>query len=258
MVYYAYSAVVYNHTSPLVGGEPFPLWEGISYWPLFLAHFLVTYLGICFVFITLRNFQKARMDVSTIVFPEKTKNKKVNEVAYVGGYAEMSPAKQAGVEEGDVITAVNGVKVKNVSELQDQINRFRPGDKVKLDIVRGATDKSIDVTLKTSTGSTSVVKKEDAVGSAGAAFKELTAEKKKQLGISYGVEVAGVDNAGKFHKEGIAKGFVILKINNQTVSSPTEVERIIQATTNSQDKVLFISGITANGERKYYAVDLGE
>ncbi len=190
--------------------------------------------------------------------PEKTKNIKVNEGAYVGGFAEMSPAKQAGVEEGDVITAVNGVKVKNVSELQDQINRFRPGDKVKLDIVRGATDKSIDVTLKTSTGSTSVVKKEDAVGSAGAAFKELTAEKKKQLGISYGVEVAGVDNAGKFHKEGIAKGFVILKINNQTVSSPTEVERIIQATTNSQDKVLFISGITANGERKYYAVDLSE
>ncbi|MDH6309734.1 serine protease Do [Dysgonomonas sp. PFB1-18] len=199
-------------------------------------------------------------DISTAkeADPEKTKNIKVNEGIHVSGFAEMSPAKQAGVEEGDVITAVNGVKVKNVSELQDQINRFRPGDKVKLDIVRGAANKNIDVTLKTSTGSTSVVKKEDAVGSAGAAFKELTTEKKKQLGISYGVEVAGVDNAGKFHKEGIAKGFVILKINNQTVSSPVEVERIIQATSNSQDKVLFISGITSNGERKYYAVDLSE
>ncbi len=122
----------------------------------------------------------------------------------------------------------------------------------------GSATKSFDVTLKTSTGSTSVVKKEDAIGTVGAAFKELTADKKKQLGISYGVEVAGVDNSGKFHKEGIQKGFVILKINNQSVSTPAEVERIIQSTANSQDKVLFISAITSNGGRKYYAVDLSE
>jgi len=190
--------------------------------------------------------------------PEKTKNIKINEGAYVGGFAEMSPAKQAGLEEGDVITGINGVKVRSVSELQDQVNRFRPGEKVKAEVVRGGTSKTFDITLKTSTGSTSVVKKEDAVGTVGAAFKELNADKKKQMGISYGVEVAGVDNAGKFHKEGIQKGFVILKINNQPVSAPSEVERIIQSTANSQDKVLFISGITPNGGRKYYAVDLSE
>ena len=190
--------------------------------------------------------------------PEATKNLKVNEGAYVAGFAEMSPAKQAGVEEGDVITAVNGVKVRSVSELQDQINRFRPGEKVKVNIARGASNKTVDITLKTSTGSTSIVKKEDAIGSVGAAFKELTADKKKQLGISYGVEVAGVDTSGKFHTEKIQKGFVILKINNQPVSTPAEVERLIQSTANSQDKALFISGITPNGERKYYAIDLSE
>jgi len=199
-------------------------------------------------------------DVSTAkeADPEKTKGIKLNDGVYVGGFAEMSPAKQAGVEEGDVITAVNGVKVRSVSELQDQINRFRPGEKVKLDVVRGTVNKTFDVTLKTSTGSTSVVKKEDAIGTVGAAFKDLSADRKKQLGVSYGVEVAGVDNSGKFHKEGIQKGFVILKINNQPVSSPAEVERIIQATANSQDKALFISAITSNGERKYFAVDLSE
>ena len=190
--------------------------------------------------------------------PEKTKNLKINEGAYVRGFADMSPAKQAGIEEGDVITAVNGVKVKTVSELQEQVNRFRPGDKVKVDVVRGASTKTFDVTLKNSAGTTSVVKKEDGIASVGAAFKDLTPEKKKALGVSYGVEVAGVDNSGKFHKEGIAKGFIIQKINNQPVSSASEVERIITATANSQDKALFITGITANGSRKYYAVDLSE
>lgn len=192
------------------------------------------------------------------VYPDKTKDVKVNEGVYIGGFAEMSPAKQAGVEEGDVITSINGVKVKSVSELQDQVNRFRPGDKVKLELKRGSTTKTYDVTLKTSSGSTSVVKKSDAIGSVGAAFKELTADRKKQLGVSYGVEVVGVDNSGKFHKEGITKGFIIQKINNQPVSTSEEVENIIRATANSQDKVLFISGLNTNGARKYYAIDLSE
>ena len=190
--------------------------------------------------------------------PDKTKGLKANEGAYVGGFAEMSPAKQAGLEEGDVITAINGVKVKGVSELQDQVNRFRPGDKVKVDIIRGSSTKTYDVTLKNSSGNTSVVKKGDGIAAVGAAFKELSADKKKDLGVSYGVEVAGVDNGGKFYKEGINKGFIIQKINNQPVSSPSQVENIITSTAGSQDKVLFISGITSSGARKYYAVDLSE
>ncbi|NDV79361.1 Do family serine endopeptidase [Dysgonomonas sp. 511] len=198
------------------------------------------------------------ISVAKEVSPDKTKNITINEGAFVAEFAEMSPAKQAGLEEGDVITAVNGVKVRSVSELQDQVNRHRPGDKVKVVVKRGNADKTFDVTLKTSTGSTSVVKKSDALGTIGAAFKELTAEKKKSLGISYGVEVAGVDPAGKFHKEGISKGFIIQKINNQPVSTPADVEKIIQTTANGQDKGLFISGLNANGSRKYYAVDLSE
>lgn len=190
--------------------------------------------------------------------PDKTKGLKANEGAYVGGFAEMSPAKQAGLEEGDVITAINGVKVKGVSELQDQVNRFRPGDKVKVDVIRGSSTKTYDVTLKNSSGNTSVVKKGDGIAAVGAAFKELSTDKKKDLGVSYGVEVAGVDNGGKFYKEGISKGFIIQKINNQPVSSPSQVENIITSTAGSQDKVLFISGITPSGARKYYAVDLSE
>lgn len=190
--------------------------------------------------------------------PDKTKGLKANEGAYVGGFAEMSPAKQAGLEEGDVITAINGVKVKGVSELQDQVNRFRPGDKVKVDVIRGSSTNTYDVTLKNSSGNTSVVKKGDGIAAVGAAFKELSADKKKDLGVSYGVEVAGVDNGGKFYKEGISKGFIIQKINNQPVSSPSQVENIITSTAGSQDKVLFISGITPSGARKYYAVDLSE
>ena len=63
--------------------------------------------------------------------PDEDKAKlKVFEGAYVGGFAERSSAKEVGVEKGDVIVAVNGVKVKSSSALQEQISKYRPGDKI--------------------------------------------------------------------------------------------------------------------------------
>lgn len=191
--------------------------------------------------------------------PEKSKSLAVNEGVYVAGFSELgSPAKQAGIEEGDVIIAINNNKVRNTAELQDMVNRFRPGDKVKVNVKRGNSDKTFDVILKNDAGGTAIVKKGDAISTIGAAFKVLSAEKKRQLGISYGVEVAGVDASGKFSKVGISKGFIIQKINDQPVSTPEEVESIIQAAANSTEKNLFIVGATPTGTRRYYAVELEE
>lgn len=199
-------------------------------------------------------------DVSAVddINPEKAKALKVKEGVYVGGFADRSPAKEAGVLEGDVIVAVNKTKVRSVGELQDQVNRYRPGDKVELAINRNGDSKTVNVVLKNSSGSISVVKKTDGLAAVGAAFKKLTEEQKKQYGVSYGVEVAGVDDGGKFKKEGISKGFIIMKINNASVSSPDEVEQIIDAVSKSQDKGLFVSGFYPNGRTKYYAIDLNE
>lgn len=199
-------------------------------------------------------------DVSAVddINPEKAKALKVKKGVYVGGFADRSPAKEAGVLEGDVIVAVNKTKVRSVGELQDQVNRYRPGDKVELAINRNGDSKTVNVVLKNSSGSTSVVKKTDGLAAVGAAFKKLTEEQKKQYGVSYGVEVAGVDDGGKFKKEGISKGFIIMKINNASVSSPDEVEQIIDAVSKSQDKGLFVSGFYPNGRTKYYAIDLNE
>lgn len=199
-------------------------------------------------------------DVSTVKErePEKTKDIKVTEGIYVDSFAERSPAKEAGILAGDVIVGLNGVKVRNVGELQEQVNKYRPGDKIKVSVKRGDSDKTIEVVLKNTSGNTSIIKKSDALADLGAAFKSLSDETKRKFGVSYGVEVAGVDNDGKFKANEIAKGFIILKINNQPVSTPEDVEEIIQSVSQSQDKVLFIAGFYPNGKTRYYAVDLGE
>jgi len=191
-------------------------------------------------------------------FPDKTKDLKLNEGAYIAEFAERSPAKEAGLQEGDIITSIEGVKIRNVGELQDQVNRYRPGNKISVGYKRGNSDKTVEIVLKNNSGSTSIIKKTDPLASLGAAFKELSNEDKRKYGVSYGIEVAGVDSDGKFSKHGISKGFIILKLNDQRISSIEEIEKIIQQVGGAQDKGLFISGFYPNGKTKFYAIDLGE
>lgn len=199
-------------------------------------------------------------DVATVeeIAPEKVKNINTKEGIYVDSFTEKSPAKEAGIESGDVIVAVNKVKVRTVGELQDQVNRYRPGDKIDVTVLRNNSEQNISVVLKNASGNTSVVKQTDGLASVGAAFKDLTSDQKRQYGVSYGVVVSGVDNDGKFKKEGVAKGFIIMKVNNKPVSSAADLENLIQMIAKSNDKGLFLSGFYPDGKTKYYAIDLDE
>ena len=184
---------------------------------------------------------------------------KALEGAYVGGFAERSTAKEAGVEKGDVITAVNGVKVKSSSALQEQISKYRPGDKVELTIDRNGSTKKYTVELRNAQGSTKVVKSGDGTEMMGGAFKALTDEQKRKLGVSYGIEVTGVTN-GKLQSAGIKKGFIIMIVNNQKISTPEDFEKIVDTILQgrTEDQGLFIKGFYPNGRTKYYAIDLSE
>ena len=179
--------------------------------------------------------------------------------AYVGGFAERSTAKEAGVEKGDVIVAVNGTKVKSASALQEQISKYRPGDKVELTIDRKGSAKKFVVELRNAQGSTKVVKGGDSTEVLGAAFQVLSDKQKRALGVSYGIEVTGV-TSGKLKDAGIKKGFVIMIVNNQKISAPEDLERIVDTILQgrSEDQGLFIKGFYPNGRTKYYAIDLSE
>lgn len=180
---------------------------------------------------------------------------KVNEGAVVVDFADTSAAKQAGLKEGDVITAVNGVTIRSMAQVQEQIAKHAPGDKVRLDVNRKGKAMSFTVELKNQEGTTAVVEKLSA-SSIGAAFVPLSDEDKAHYGINYGVRVAGVSD-GKFRDAGIRKGFIILAINNVRVATSAQVEQIInEVIKNSPDKVLFIKGMRDNGEIVYTAVDL--
>lgn len=188
----------------------------------------------------------------------KEKNIKITEGIYVAGVNDRSAAMAAGIKEGDVIVQINDVKVKGTAELQEQVSRYRPGDKIKVKALRDGEYKDFSVVLKNAQGTTEIVK-ESGTTELGAAMRELPSEARQRLGISYGVEVTGLQN-GKFQEAGIRRGYIILKINDQRISTPEDVIKVMGDINNGayEERVMFITGIYPNGRTAYYAVDLGE
>ena len=188
--------------------------------------------------------------------------KKASELAKIQGvviedFSDRSPAKAAGIEKGDVIKAINDVAIHNFAELQNQLARYRPGDKVKVTIDRNGTQKTYTVELKNTQGDTKITRASDSMQLLGATFKEISEARKDQMGISSGVEVASVTNNGLFRKNGINKGFIIMRINNIPVNTQSDIERIVaNVNASSQDKVLLIAGFYPNDRTQYIAIDL--
>lgn len=212
----------------------------------------------------LRQYGTVQRAVMGIGFQEITsamaKEKGINvlEGVYVGEVYDLSAAMEAGIEVGDIVTAINGVKIKNGAALQEQISRYRPGDKIKVSIRRNNKELEKSLTLRNSQGSTEM-KKAVGFGSLGTSFKDLTRQQMQEMNIRSGVQVVGLKD-GKFKDAGIREGFVILEVNGQNIRSVNDMESIFDSIVRSNQtrKVMFITGIYPTGKIMYYAVDLSE
>ena len=169
----------------------------------------------------------------------------------VTGLRQNGAARDAGILEDDIITAVNGVRVNSPAELQEQVSRYRPNDKISVTINRENRVIKMDIVLRNLEGGTGIVEKQEAVSALGASFEELTSSEKRKLGIQNGVRVVDIGR-GKFRSKGIKEGFVITQINNRSVNSPDDITRIVDAS----DEGIYIEGIYPDGNIAYYAIPL--
>ena len=158
------------------------------------------------------------------------------------------------LEVDDVIIGIDGKRIKNFAGLQEQMAKHRPGDKVKVKILRDKKEKTVEMVLKNKQGTTNVVK-DNGMEILGAAFRELPDDMKQSLRLNFGVEVTGVTD-GKMKEAGVRKGFIILKANGQSIKTVDQLEEIVKQASQSPEPVLFLNGIFPSGKRAYFAVDL--
>lgn len=206
--------------------------------------------------------QRAMLGVTIMDINSETAKQRKIEVqdgVYVDGVADLSGAMEAGIKKGDIIKAIDGIKVKTSTELQAQVGLHHPSDVVELTLVRDKEEKKVKVTLRNMQGGTESVKAAG-IEALGAAFSEVSPELKRSLNIGSGVQVSGIKE-GKFKQAGIRKGFIILKVNDTRIESVDQLEKVVNAAKNNggfDNSGLFIVGIYPNGKVSYYAFDMTE
>src|SRR3984885_12283625 len=131
--------------------------------------------------------------------------------ALIAGGQPVPPASKAGIEPGDVITAVNGMSVKNPRDLALDVAGVQPGDEAKLDVMHNGEAKTI--TLKVaqlpneqvaSTGGT-----QESQGRIGLALAPLSPELSDQLNVpkdTKGVVVREVQPGSPAEQAGLQAG----------------------------------------------------
>lgn len=190
--------------------------------------------------------QRGLMGVNIIDVNEqiaREENLKSIKGVYLEGVTEDGGAKAAGLQEKDVIIALNGEPVETTADLQEKVNRYRPGDKVEVTYVRKGKENTKTVVLRNIEGTTGVV----APGSLsttvfGATFAPLTAGEKNQFNTEYGVKITSVAD-GRFRDLGLSRGTIILNVNGQKVSSASDIRRA----TNDEKSLTSVEGFTVDG-----------
>jgi len=159
----------------------------------------------------------------------------------IGDVMAGEAAEKIGLRRGDVITHINGEKVKNVSAFVSKIRSFPPNTKIKLNIIREKQTIVIDVELGTMPGA--------AVEQVGPGLeilrklgitvtptnKEL--QNKYRINTERGLVITNVAQGSDAHTVGLTEGDVIFDVNNVKVNS---VEDLNKAVTNRKSLALLI------------------
>ena len=167
---------------------------------------------------------------------------------------EDGAADEANLQAEDVITEIDGKKVRTMGDLQAIIAQKRPGDKVSVTYLRNKSKKTATLTLKNEKGNTKVVKDAD-IDVLGGQFRAITDSQKEQLNIDYGLQVLKV-SGGRLKSAGVPHGFIIQRVNDQSVRSIADLQDVVKEASKSKEPVLYIQGIYPTGKKGYFAVPL--
>ncbi|MFI3267335.1 MAG: Do family serine endopeptidase [Rikenellaceae bacterium] len=167
---------------------------------------------------------------------------------YIGTVDPNGAAYDAGIQVGDILIEINGVKTTNSAQLQGEIAKFRPNEKVEISVKRDGKVKHFEVLLRNKAGETKLLEKNsvDMVAFLGGQFQDLSEKQKKSLEIDNGVQVIKVGN-GMLAKAGIKEGYIITHINGRAIRTVSDLDRLTQ-------KVQNIDGLYPNGRYVSYSV----
>ncbi len=174
---------------------------------------------------------------------------KTAEGAIVDDAIPGTPAANAGLESGDVITEIGGKTVKDASDLTLRIGSMKPGDKVNLSFLRDGATKSAEITLASQPGANVAKAKMNETVPAGRLGMQLAPASEASGANRKGVVIVGVDPNGEAAVKGLQSGDVVLDVGGKPVTTPDDVKADIASARSNGAKAVLMRVQTSQGDR---------
>jgi serine protease Do len=167
--------------------------------------------------------------------------------AIVSQVTPDSPAASAGLQQGDVISELNGQKVANGSALQVAVSEDRPGTKIVLGVLRDGKRMTLNLTVGSFHGKDDVETADNEggpqQGKLGLSVGDLTADARQQIHAPerlQGVVVQGVRPDSPADDAGLRPGDVILEVDRKPASSTSAFANEVHNTPEGKDLLLLV------------------
>lgn len=138
------------------------------------------------------------------------------------------PAEEAGLKDGDIVTAYDGTKIKDMTQFRNLVAAAEPGSKIRLDVFRDGRTKAVTVKLGTRPdGEVAANTGNDSADELGLDVANLTPETARSLGLkpdTRGVVITDVDPDSAAARAGLERGNLILNVGSTPVSSVSEFQ----------------------------------
>ena len=178
--------------------------------------------------------------------------------ALVAQVSPDSPAAKAGLQPGDVLTAVDGHAVANPRELAQLVANDKPGDEATLAVMHDGGSKTVTVRLSAMPDEQQTADAGDqdsGRGRIGLALAPLSPEVRQQLDLpsgAHGVVVAGVQPGSGAEQAGLREGDLVVGVGTKAVNTPSDAVSAIKGATKGGKAVAL--RVVRDGQARFVAV----
>ena len=183
------------------------------------------------------NVQKGLLGVTGFGLNSRTANDL--EISYTEGFyvSDIEPtmgAAIAGVEKGDVIISLDGIKIAKFSDLSGYLSTKRPGDVVSVGLMRKNNKLNLNVKLE----------KNENVDFYGMQLKNMSNDELNEMGIENGIRVLNHRN-NTLYRMGVTPGYILIEINGEKISNTSDLSSF-----DGNVKINQMTFISPDGDRE--------
>jgi len=178
--------------------------------------------------------------------------------ALVANVISDGPADKAGIETGDVIVEFDGMSIKSVDHLRNNVSISKPDASYSLTVVRDGSKKSFKVTLEKmpSDDQLAVENQKQSTNELGIEVSELNPSTRREYGVEsqdFGIVVTKVLLDSPASEAGIQSGDLITRVGSRRCRSVKQFDSLVK---NTKRRGMLMLHIKRDGNAQYVTLDL--